>query len=100
MISELDQVEKFVKNKDNSSGIVPSTLGVSDPMLSQLMDKLYTSELEYEKLKKTVGENNPNLVAIKDQINKIRPNILQNIQSQQQSLTAAKQNINATNWRL
>jgi tyrosine-protein kinase Etk/Wzc len=96
-LSVLDQVEKFVKNKDNSSGIVPSTLGVSDPMLSQLMDKLYTSELEYEKLKKTVGENNPNLVAIKDQINKIRPNILQNIQSQQQSLTAAKQNINATN---
>jgi tyrosine-protein kinase Etk/Wzc len=96
-LSVLDQVEKFVKNKDNSSGIVPSTLGVSDPMLSQLMDKLYTSELEYEKLKKTVGENNPNLVSIKDQINKIKPNILQNIQSQQQSLTAAKQNINATN---
>jgi tyrosine-protein kinase Etk/Wzc len=96
-LSVLDQVEKFVKNKDNSNGIVPSTLGVNDPMLSQLMDKLYTSELEYEKLKKTVGENNPNLVAIKDQITKIKPNILQNIQSQQQSLIATKQNIAATN---
>jgi tyrosine-protein kinase Etk/Wzc len=96
-LSVLNQVEKFVTNKENSGGIVPSTLGVSDPMLSQLMDKLYTSELEYEKLKKTVGENNPNLVAIQDQINKIKPNILQNIQSQQQSLNAAKQNINATN---
>ena len=96
-LSVLNQVEKFVKNKENSGGIVPSTLGVSDPMLSQLMDKLYTSELEYEKLKKTVGENNPNLVSIQDQINKIKPNILQNIQSQQQSLNAAKQNINATN---
>lgn len=96
-ISVLNQVEKFVTNKENSSGIVPSTLGVSDPMLSQLMDKLYSSELDYEKLRKTVGENNPNLVAIKDRINKIRPNILQNIQSQQQSLNAAKLNIYATN---
>jgi capsular exopolysaccharide synthesis family protein len=96
-LSVLDKVEKFVTNKDNSGAIVPSTLGVSDPMLSQLMDKLYTAELEHEKLKKTVGENNPTLVAITDQINKIRPNILQNIKSQQQSLNAAKQNLYATN---
>ena len=96
-LSVLDQVEKFVKNKENTNSIVPSTLGVNDPMLSQLMDKLYASELEYERLRKTVGENNPNLVAIKDQINKIKPNILQNIKSQQQSLNAAKRNIASTN---
>ena len=96
-LSVLNQVEKFVTDKDNSSAIVPSTLGVSDPLLSQLMDKLYNSELEYEKLKKTVGENNPTLVSLRDQINKIRPNILQNIQSQQQSLNAAKQNLYSTN---
>ncbi|HEY9341720.1 MAG TPA: polysaccharide biosynthesis tyrosine autokinase, partial [Hanamia sp.] len=96
-LSVLDQVEKFVKSKESGGGIVPSTVGVSDPMLSQLMDRLYASELEYEKLKKTVGENNPNLVSIRDQINKIKPNILQNIQSQQQSLNATKRNIQATN---
>ncbi|HEV2832099.1 MAG TPA: Wzz/FepE/Etk N-terminal domain-containing protein, partial [Hanamia sp.] len=96
-LSVLDQVEKFVKSKENDGGIVPSTVGVSDPMLSQLMDRLYASELEYEKLKKTVGENNPNLVSIRDQINKIKPNILQNIQSQQQSLNATKRNLQATN---
>ena len=96
-ISVLSEVEKFVVKKENNDGIVPSTLGISDPMLSQLLDKLYSSELEYEKLKKTVGENNPNLVAIQDQINKIKPSILRNIQSQQQSLNAAKQNISATN---
>ena len=96
-LSVLNQVEKFVAANENNGAIVPSTLGVSDPMLSQLMDKLYTSELEYERLRKTVAENHPNLVAIKDQINKIKPNILQNIQSQKQSLSAAKRNLNATN---
>lgn len=94
-ISVLNEVEKFVTDKQHSNGIVPSTLG-GDPMLSQLMDNLYSSELEYEKLRKTVGENNPNLIAIKDRINKIKPNILQNIQSQKQSLIAARQNINTT----
>jgi tyrosine-protein kinase Etk/Wzc len=96
-LSILDQVKKFVTDKDNSSAIVPSTLGVSDPMLSQLLDKLYSAELEYERLRKTVGENNPTLVSLRDQISKIRPNILQNIGSQEQSLTAATENLHSTN---
>lgn len=97
-LAVLSQVEDFVKSKNNSTaGIVPSTLGVTDPMLSQLIEKLYTSELEYENLRKTVGENNPSLVAIADRIKKIKPSILSNIKSQQQSLIAARQNIYATN---
>ncbi len=96
-LSILDQVQKFVTDKENSAAIAPSTFGVSDPMLSQLLDKLYNLELEHEKLRKTVGENNPTLVAIRDQISKIKPSILQNIQSQQRSLSAAKQNLYSTN---
>jgi len=97
-LAVLDKVDEFVKSNNNSkSGIVPSTLGVSDPMLNQLIDKLYTSELEYENLKKTVGENNPSLIAIQDRINKLKPSIRSNIKSQRQSLLATKQNIIATN---
>jgi capsular exopolysaccharide synthesis family protein len=97
-IAVLDKVENFVKSNTNSStGIVPSTLGVSDPMLNKLIDELYTSELEYDNLKKTVGENNPTLVAIASKINKIKPSILSNIKSQQQSLKATRENIASTN---
>lgn len=96
-ISELEQVEKFVKENEYRGAIVPFSGGVTTPVLSQLIDQLYTTELEYEKLRKTVGENNPVLGSLQDQINRIKPNILQNIQSQKQSLIAAKKNINATN---
>ena len=96
-LSVLDEVHKFVTDNENGGAIVPSTLGVGDPMLSQLLDKLYASELEYEKLRKTVGENHPTMVAVADQIKKIKPNILQNIESRKQSLMAAKQNLYATN---
>jgi capsular exopolysaccharide synthesis family protein len=97
-LAVLDKVEDFVKsNVTIKSVIVPSTLGISDPMLSQLIDRLYTTELQYDQLKKTVGENNPTLIALTDQINKIKPDILSNIKSQRQSLNATRQNIAATN---
>lgn len=96
-ISVLNQVESFVKNRGSGQSIVPSTLGVSDPMLTQLLDKMNSLELEYEKGKSTIGENNPRLLEIKDQINKIRPNILDNINSQQKSLNAMRNNISSTN---
>ena len=96
-LSVLDQVEKYVSDNNSGSGIVPSALGVGDPTLSQLIDKLYNYELEYEKLRKTVGENNPTLVSIRDQINKIKPAIIQNIASRRSSLTAARSNLNMTN---
>jgi tyrosine-protein kinase Etk/Wzc len=96
-LSVLDQVEKFVSDNSASSGIVPSALGVGDPTLTQLIDKLYNNELEYERLKTTVGENNPTLVALRDQINKIKPAIIQNIASRRNSLGAAKANLSQTN---
>jgi capsular exopolysaccharide synthesis family protein len=96
-LAVLGEVEKFVANKDNNAGIVPSTVGVNDPVLSNLVNNLYSAQLEYEKLKKTVGENNPNLVAISDQINKMKPDILSNIESRRKSLLASKGNLYATN---
>ncbi len=96
-LSVLNQVQKFVTDKDNKGAIVPSTLGVSDPMLSQLLDKLYNSELEYERLKKITGENSTIIISITDQINKIKPSIIQNIESQKRSLDATKANLYITN---
>ncbi|MGF2412522.1 MAG: GumC family protein, partial [Ferruginibacter sp.] len=96
-LAALNEVEKFVTSKGTQGGIVPSTIGVSDPMLSNLMSKLYANELEYDKLKKTVGENNPTLTTLSDEINKIRPNIIENIKSQKAGLNAAKQSLYSTN---
>ncbi|MEP7165239.1 MAG: polysaccharide biosynthesis tyrosine autokinase [Ferruginibacter sp.] len=93
-LSVLNQVEKFAASNDNSGGaIVPSTLGVSDPTLSNLISSAYDAQQEYEKLKKTVGENNPKLVSLRDQMSKSRSSILNNIQSQRQGLTAQKQSL-------
>ena len=96
-LSALNEVEKYVKNKESRGGIVPSTLGLKDQMLPELLNKLYNQELEYERLKKTTAENNPILTSINDQINKIKPGLLENIENQRASLEASKNNLHSTN---
>jgi uncharacterized protein involved in exopolysaccharide biosynthesis len=53
--------------------------------------------MQREKLKKTVAENNPILVAVTDQIIKMKDNIRENIIDQRKNLEATKNNLNETN---
>lgn len=95
-LSGLNEIERFVKSDDNSAGIVPSTVGINDPGLTQLTNNLYSTQLEYDKLKKTVAANHPLLISLSDQINKIKPDILNHLQSQRRSLEASKQLLYST----
>lgn len=93
----LDQVEAYVLEKNNKAGIVPSTVGLNDPILSNLLNLLYNAELEYEKLKNTEGQNSPSITALTNQISKIRPGILENIESHRKTLNATRSNVQSTN---
>ena len=96
-LSMLNQVEKFVSDKQLTGDMMgTSTLGINDPSLTGLLNQLQTTQLEYEKLKKTVGENNPRLKALEGQINTLRPSIIANINNQKQSLQASRQSLSAT----
>jgi len=92
----MDQVEKYVLSKNNQPGIVPSTFGVDDPVLAQLLAKLYDLEVEYEGLQKTTAENNPVIVSIRNEIDKIKPSILENIHNQRRTMEAGKANLTNT----
>lgn len=96
-ISVLNQVESFVKTGTGGEGIALSVMGIEDKVLTELLNQLNKLDLEYEKGKATIGENNPRLLEIKDQIEKIKPIILKNINSQQKSLLTVKSNINSAN---
>jgi len=96
-IAVLKQVEEHISSNESGESVVPSTMGVDDPLLSSLLTKLYDTELQYEKLKRTTGENNPELLSLTGQIHKIKPNILENIHSQQRSLDESKRNLYSTN---
>ncbi len=94
-LAVLDQVEKYVTSKNDQPGIMPSTLGVDDVGLSQLLGKLYDLEVQYEGLRKTTAENNPILLTIQNEIDKIKPNILENIRSLKNNLEASLKNLSS-----
>jgi len=94
----LNQVDQAVSNgSGGSTGINPSSIGITDPGLTQMISDLNSKELEYERLKKTVAENNPMLVSIRDQINKIRPDIQNNLVTQRRNLEISQKNFMRTN---
>ena len=92
-LSNLNQLENFISSKESNIGILPSAVGVADPTLNQLMTNLNNAQMEYERQKKTVGENNPIMLGLKEQIEKIKPNILSNIQTQKKNLEASRRNL-------
>ncbi len=96
-LAVLDQVQNYVNSKGASQGIVPSTLGVNDPVLGQLLDRLYQAESQYERVRKTTAENNPIALQLSDEIARIKPDILDNINAQRRNLEASKRNISSTN---
>lgn len=96
-LAMLDQAQRYVVSKDKGAGIVPSSLGINDPVLSQILQKLYNTEIEYNRLKKTTAENNPILASLSDEIEKLRPSILENIKNQRRSLMASQNDLTATN---
>ncbi len=95
-LAVLRRVQAYVNSKGGEAGSLPSTTGVSDPVLAQLLERLYTSEIEYSKLKKTTGENNPILSSVANEIQQLRPRILENIRSQISNLSASLGNLNTS----
>lgn len=98
-LAVLDKVEQSVNSRDIKSGIMPATLGVNDPVLSQLMQRLYDSKLEYEKLTKTTAENNPIAQSVAREIEQLRPFILNEIRSRRVGLKASKNDLNQTSGK-
>ena len=96
-LAVLNEVEKYVRNDDGTSGIVPSTLGIEDQGLTSMLQKLFDDRANYDKLRKTVGENNPVMLSLANEIQKIKPNILENIRIRKLSLQAGSANLQATN---
>ncbi len=94
-LAVLDQVEKSL-TQSNQPGIVPTTLGVDNPALASLLGKLYELEVQYEGLQKTTAENNPLLISLRNEIDKIKPNVLANVRLQRQNLEAGKMNLTGT----
>lgn len=95
-LAVLDKVEQYVRSKNNQTGIVPATVGLDDEVLAQSLRRLNDAQVEYTRLKETVAENSPSLLAVAAEIETILPTILENVQNQRESLIASRNNVSVT----
>ena len=81
----LNYLEGYIKNdKDAESITVPSTLGISDPVLNPLVDELVKEQIDLRKAKQiNRGPENPTIVRKKKHINTLKSNILETVENLQ-----------------
>ena len=91
----LDGVENYMKN--SQSGFAPASL--TDPILKDLLQKLSTSNAQYEKYSRTMQADNPFLQTIADQIKSTKVAIQENIANQRENLKLSLASLQRLNKR-
>lgn len=92
-LASLNEMERFVSSNDNNADMLPSAIGITDPVLTDMMGKLYNGKVEYEKMMKSTGENNPFAIALAKEIEQLRPLILDKLKTQRINLQASKNDL-------
>jgi capsular exopolysaccharide synthesis family protein len=72
---------------------VPATMGIADPVLTELLQKMNNAKVEYGKLMKTTAENNPFAIEVAKEIEQIRPLILEKLKNHRINLEAGKKDL-------
>lgn len=98
-LSVLDSIESYLTGTKENDALVPATLGLTDPVLLDLVAKLSDVELQLQRLKKTTGENSPLLESLTRQRAQLKPSILQNVRNLRANLIAGKLKVEQDNQR-
>lgn len=90
----LTTIENYIRQ--DQAVLAPPNSTMSDPVLIATVSKLSQLQLEKEQLSKTVGPENPLLIAKQNQIKEVRQSILQNISTQKLVLTTTLSQLSDT----
>ena len=89
-LAVIEELDEKMSNKQHSLLIMPSTLGVLDPTLTQLITTLNEYELQHDKIKNTTASNNPLMVSLSEQISATKDRIKENMNAYRSSLEKSR----------
>ncbi len=92
----VDGIDKYLSSPQNLQ-YVPSTLGITDPLLNSSIEKLSQFQLQREKLLATTPETNPDFEPIDRQIKATKHAIKENIENIRSSLLVTKNKLQSFN---
>jgi tyrosine-protein kinase Etk/Wzc len=87
----LNDVEGYLETKNELGSIIPSTAEISDPTLTQLVNKLNNAQSDYARLRKTTAENNPILSGLQNEITKTKADVLEAVKTQKSNLQSSQE---------
>lgn len=96
----LDKVNNYVSRRNNTGDSIPATLGITDPVLINLLSQLYQAETELQRTKELSGNKNPQIDVYEDVIKKLKPGILNSINNLRVNLLASKKRLEQENERM
>ena len=97
-LSVIEGIERYV-NAAQNLGKAPATLGITDPALSSLIEKLVTLQLQRDRLLATTPETNPDFEPINRQIVTTRAAIKENVKNIKTSLLNTRGKLQSYNSR-
>ena len=99
-VDVLNKTEQYVNKRNNTVSPVPASLGISDLVLTGLLNQLYQTEFELEKTKQVSGIKNPQVAVLENAIFKLKPSINESINNLKLSMLASRQRLQSDNKRL
>jgi tyrosine-protein kinase Etk/Wzc len=89
-LSVLNSLEDYMRSNAKGTSIVPSTLVVSDPLFSSLVEKHNALIMERDRRLMTVTETNPVVVNLNEQIARTNSDMLASLSSSKNSLNITR----------
>ncbi len=99
-LKSLGDLETYLTKQPGNRGGTPATLGLSDPTLLGLIEKVNTLEAEREQLVSTTSEEHPAVQTLDTQIKTVKTGIGENVATMKTMLTNARKQYVSTNNRM
>jgi len=87
----LDKAQAYINDRNSRANNLPAIIDIGNASISTQMTQLIAVEEEYNRLSQVSGPENPKLVALKQQIERIRPAITETVNNYRSNLQSMKQ---------
>lgn len=98
-LSVIKGLEQYINTTNVQNETIPSTVGLSDPGLVSLVEKLIDLQLKYKQLMGTLPEKNPAFDPLRHQIASTRTAIRDNVRNMKLSLESTRNKLQSFNSR-
>lgn len=85
-LSSVNSLEVYLKNTKNQFNVVPSTMGLTDPVLNSLITNFNNLQLERNKMLQNADLSNPLVENLSNQISSVKLTIEENLQNLKQGI--------------